>query len=213
MTHARHHIGLATMILLLFSLASNAMAARYFVYELPDGTRMISDHRINKATHKLIASSRKVDGTGKIAAKKIPARPITFNKPQHVDRWDDLIIELARRHKVDVALVKAVVHTESYFNYRAISHAGASGLMQLMPETAAKYGVHDIDNPYENLDAGIQHLRYLLTKYHWNLKYALAAYNAGEKAVYYYNGVPPYKETREYVQKVLAYRDYYKQPY
>ena len=213
MTRSHHHIGLAMFISLLCLLAQNAMAARFYIYQLPDGSRLISDHAINKATHKLIVSRTKVEGTGQIAAKKITASTIRISKPEHVDRWDDLIRELARRHKVDVALVKAVVHTESYFNYRAISHAGASGLMQLMPQTAAKYGVHDIDNPYENLDAGIQHLRYLLTKYHWNLKYALAAYNAGEKAVYYYNGVPPYKETREYVQKVLAYRDYYKQPY
>lgn len=196
------------LIVLLFLLAQSAMAARFYVYQLPDGSRMVSDHPIDKPTYKLVISRSKVEGTGQIAAKKI-----TFSKPKHVDRWDDLIIQLARRHKVDVALVKAVVHTESYFDYRATSHAGAEGLMQLMPQTAAKYGVHDIENPYENLDAGIQHLRYLLTKYRSNLRYALAAYNAGEKAVYYYNGVPPYKETREYVQKVLAYRDYYKRAY
>jgi hypothetical protein len=199
---------LAVFIALLLLMAQSAMAARFYVYELPDGSRMISDHPINKPTHKLITSRHKAKGTGRIAATKI-----TFHKPEHGDRWDDLITELAQRHKVDVALVKAVVHTESYFNYRATSHAGATGLMQLMPQTAAKYGVRDIENPYENLDAGIQHLRYLLTKYQWNLNYALAAYNAGEKAVYYYKGVPPYKETREYVKKVLAYRDFYKHTY
>ena len=208
MTQSRYQIGMATLFMLLSLLAQSAMAARLYVYQLPDGSRMISDHQITKATHKLITSRTKVEGTGQIAAKKI-----TFSKPKHVDRWDDIINELAKRYQVDVALVKAVVHTESYFDYRAISHAGAGGLMQLMPQTAAKYGVHDVENPYENLDAGIQHLHYLLTKYRWNLKYALAAYNAGEKAVYYYNGIPPYKETREYVQKVLAYRDYYQRVY
>ena len=205
MTRSYSPIGLTIFSLLLFLLAQSAMAARLYIYQLPDGSRMISDHRIDKATYKLVVSRTKVEGTGQIAARKI-----TFSKPKHVDHWDDLIGELARRHKVDAALVKAVVQTESYFNYRAVSHAGAEGLMQLMPKTAAKYGVHDINNPYENLDAGIKHLHYLLTKYRWNLRYALAAYNAGEKAVYYYNGVPPYKETREYVQKALAYRDYYK---
>jgi soluble lytic murein transglycosylase-like protein len=205
MTRSYYQFAPAILIVLLLLLAQSAMAARFYVYQLPDGSRMVSDHPIDKPTYKLIISRSKVEGTGQIAAKKI-----TFSKPKHVDRWDDLIIQLAQRHKVDVALVKAVVHTESYFDYRATSHAGAEGLMQLMPQTAAKYGVHDIENPYENLDAGIQHLRYLLTKYRSNLRYALAAYNAGEKAVYYYNGVPPYKETREYVQKVLAYRDYYK---
>jgi soluble lytic murein transglycosylase-like protein len=208
MTQSRYQIGLALLILLLFLVAQSAMAARFYVYQLPDGSRMISDHRIDKPTYKLITSRGKVEGTGQIAAKKISIR-----KPEHVDRWDDLITELAQRHNVDVALVKAVIHTESYFDYRATSHAGAEGLMQLMPKTAAKYGVHDIQNPYENLDAGIQYLRDLLTKYHYNLRYALAAYNAGEKAVYYYNGVPPYRETREYVKKVLAYRDYYRETY
>ena len=204
----RYQIGAVLLVLGLSLFAQTAMATRFYVYQLPDGSRMISDHPINKPTHKLITSRTQLEGTGQIAAKKV-----TVQKPGHGDRWDDLISELARRHNMDIALVKAVVHTESLFDYRAISRAGATGLMQLMPETAAKYGVRDIDNPYENLDAGIQHLRYLLTKYHYNLKYALAAYNAGEKAVYYYNGIPPYKETREYVQKVLAYRDYYKQPY
>lgn len=208
MAQSCYQIVLALLMLAMGVFAQNAMAAHYFVYQLPDGSRMISDHQINKPTHKLIISRTKLEGTGLIAATKI-----TFHKPEHVNRWDDLITELSKRHNMDVALVKAVVHTESYFDYRATSHAGATGLMQLMPETAAKYGVHDIDNPYENLDAGIQHLRYLLTKYNYNLRYALAAYNAGEKAVRYYNGVPPYKETREYVQKVLAYRDFYKQPY
>lgn len=208
MTRSRYQIGLALLILLLFLLAQSALAARFYIYQLPDGSRMVSDHPISKPTYKLIISRNKVEGTGQIAAKKI-----SFRKPKHVDHWDDLISELAQRHNVDVALVKAIIHTESYFNYRATSHAGAEGLMQLMPKTAAKYGVRDLQNPYENLDAGIKYLHDLLAKYHWNLRYALAAYNAGEKAVYYYNGVPPYKETRDYVRKVLAYRDFYRQTY
>jgi len=195
-------LGLATLLVLL--QATGAQAARFYIYQLPDGSRMISDHLIDRPSYKLVDSRNKVKGTGMIAARKI-----RFHKPEHVDRWDDLIIQLSERHNVDVALVKAVIHTESFFNYRAVSHAGAEGLMQLMPKTAAKYGVNDPQNPYENLDAGIQYLSDLLKKYHSNLRYALAAYNAGEKAVHYYKGVPPYKETREYVNKVLAYRDYY----
>jgi soluble lytic murein transglycosylase-like protein len=84
--------------------------------------------------------------------------------------------------------------------------------MQLMPATAKLYGVtsRNIHDPIANLEAGVKHLRYLLRKYPRNLKYALAAYNAGERAVYYYDGIPPYKETRNYVQKVLHYRDFYR---
>lgn len=204
MSQTRYQIALALIMPLLFLLAQNAMAARFYIYQTADGSRLISDHEIDNPTYKLVISRDKLKGTGRIAASRI-----RFHKPVHVNRWDDLIVELAHRYQVDVALVKAVVHTESYFNYRAVSHAGAEGLMQLMPETAARYGVNDPQNPYENLDAGIQYLHDLLVKYHWNTRYALAAYNAGEKAVHYYNGVPPYKETREYVRKVLVYRDYY----
>jgi soluble lytic murein transglycosylase-like protein len=200
----RYQLSLAIVVLLLFIVAQSAFAAKFFVYQLPDGSRVISDRPIHKATHKLVTSRRKLEGTGQIAAKRYQKKP----KPSY--QYDDLITEVAHRHSVDVALIKAVVHTESYFNTKAKSHAGATGLMQLMPKTAAKYGVYDRTDPIANLEAGVKHLRYLIGKYPNNLKYALAAYNAGEGAVYYYNGIPPYEETQNYVQKVLNYRDYYK---
>lgn len=182
------------------------MAAKYFIYQLPDGSRVISDRPIHKRTHKLVTSRRQIEGTGQIAAKRYKQRP------KKLDKYETIIEEVAHRNSVDVALVKAVIHTESYFNSKATSHAGASGLMQLMPATASLYGVHgrDIHDPLSNLEAGVKHLRYLLKKYPGNIKSALAAYNAGEKAVYYYNGIPPYRETRNYVQKVLQFRDYYR---
>lgn len=207
MLSKRYQVGLAIFVLLLFIAAQNAFAAKYFIYQLPDGSRVISDRPIHKATHKLVTSRRKLQGTGQIVAKRYKRKP----KPLY--KYDDLIEEVAQRHSVDVALVKAVVHTESYFNHKAKSHAGASGLMQLMPKTAAKYGVYDIYDPTSNLEAGVKHLRYLMRKYPNNLKYALAAYNAGESAVYYYNGIPPYKETQNYVRKVLHFREFYKDVY
>jgi len=186
--------------------SQQALAAKFFVYQLPDGTRVISNRPIHKTTHKLVSSSRKVEGTGQLAAKRYKKRP----KP--LDKYDGMIVEVAQRHSVEIALVKAVVHTESYFNHKAKSRVGASGLMQLMPATAKIYGVgaRDIHDPTSNLEAGVKHLRYLLKKYPRNIKYALAAYNAGEGAVYYYNGIPPYKETRNYVRKVLHYREFYR---
>lgn len=201
---SRYQVVLALAALLLCLLTQEAMAARFYIYQTPDGSRLISDHPIDNPTYHLITSRNRIKGTGRIAATRI-----RFHTPPQVEQWDDMIDLLAHRHHVDVALVKAVIHTESYFNYHAVSHAGAEGLMQLMPKTAARYGVSNPQDPYQNLDAGIQYLHDLLTKYHGNTRLALAAYNAGEKAVYYYNGVPPYKETREYVRKVLAYRDYY----
>jgi soluble lytic murein transglycosylase-like protein len=202
----KFHSGLFILLVTLFTGNHEALAAKFFIYQLPDGSRVISDHPIHKRTHKLITSRRQIAGTGQLAAKRYKKRP------KKLDKYETLIAEVAHRHSVDVALVKAVIHTESYFNNKATSHAGAAGLMQLMPATARIYGVsgRDIHDPMSNLEAGVKHLRYLLKKYPGNIKYALAAYNAGEKAVYYYNGIPPYKETRNYVQKVLHYRDYYR---
>lgn len=207
MVRTRYQLGLALLVLLLLIAAQSALAAKFYVYQLPDGSRTISDRPILKSTHSLVTSRRQVEGTGQIAAKRYQ------EKPKSLDKYEDLIAETAERHSVEVALVKAVVHTESYFNPNATSRVGASGLMQLMPKTANKYGVQDIYDPNANLEAGIKHLRYLLKKFPDNIKYVLAAYNAGEKAVNDYNGIPPYTETREYIIKVLHYRDYYRRTY
>jgi len=207
LARSHYQIGMALFVLFLFLWAQNAMAAKFFIYQLPDGSRVISDHPIYKKTHKLVTKRRKAEGTGQIVSKRYKKRP------EPLDKWDGLIHEVAQRHSVDVALVKAVIHTESYFNHKAKSRAGAQGLMQLMPKTARKYGVHNSYDPTANVEAGVKHLRYLLKKYPRNIKHALAAYNAGEGAVYYYNGIPPYKETRNYVRKVLNYREFYRQVY
>jgi soluble lytic murein transglycosylase-like protein len=114
----------------------------------------------------------------------------------------------ARRHGLDPALVLAVVAVESGFRPEAVSPKGAEGLMQLMPATAGSLGVRDALDPEQNLDAGVRHLGSLLTLYGGDLGLALAAYNAGEGAVARHGGIPPYKETRAYVKRVLArYRD------
>jgi soluble lytic murein transglycosylase-like protein len=196
----------AILALALLVPTGQAVAAKFFVYQLPDGSRVISDRPIHKASHKLVTSRRGAEGTGQLASLRYKQRPKPLNK------YEGMIVEVAQRHSVEVALVKAVIHTESYFNHKAQSHAGAQGLMQLMPSTAKIYGVgmRDIHDPTTNLEAGVKHLRYLLQKYPGNIKHALAAYNAGERAVYYYGGIPPYKETRNYVRKVLHFRDFYR---
>jgi soluble lytic murein transglycosylase-like protein len=109
----------------------------------------------------------------------------------------------ARRHGLDPELVMAVVSVESGFRPEAVSPKGARGLMQLMPRTAASLGVEDAFDPAQNLDGGARHLGQLLTLYGGDLRRALAAYNAGEGAVLRHGGVPPYRETRAYVKKVL----------
>lgn len=118
------------------------------------------------------------------------------------DGAEKIIREAADRHNVDPALIRAVIETESHWNPSAISRRGAAGLMQLIPGTAERYGVKDVFNPKQNVDAGARHLRVLLDRYSGNLDLALAAYNAGEGAVDRHRGVPPFRETRDYVLKV-----------
>jgi transglycosylase-like protein with SLT domain len=118
------------------------------------------------------------------------------------DGVEKLVREAADRHSMDPALVRAVIETESNWNPKAYSHKGAGGLMQLIPTTAQRYGAYDVFNPQQNIDAGVKHLKRLLERYNGNLDLALAAYNAGEGAVDRAHGIPAFRETRNYVQKV-----------
>jgi hypothetical protein len=113
------------------------------------------------------------------------------------------IREVAVRYDIPPILVAAIVEAESEFNPRAVSRRGARGLMQLMPGTASSLRVSDTFDPYENIEGGVRHLRQLMDRYHGNLPVVLAAYNAGEQAVRVYGGVPPYRETRRYVSRIL----------
>ena len=130
------------------------------------------------------------------AAPAGPARPSVY---------DNLIESAAHKHGVDAALVKAVVRAESGFNPSAVSPAGARGLMQLMPSTAASLGVGDAFDPAANIDAGVRYLRQQMDTFD-DVRLALAAYNAGPTAVVKYGGVPPFSETRNYINRVLSYR-------
>ena len=122
--------------------------------------------------------------------------------------YDPLIGQAAQAHRLPPALVKAVIAAESDFDPRAVSRAGAQGLMQLMPTTAAVLGVADPLEPAQNVHGGVSYLRSLLDRY-GDLTRALAAYNAGPEAVDHYGGVPPYHETRAYVDRVLTYYRHY----
>jgi len=122
---------------------------------------------------------------------------------------DDIIERASMKYGVDPTLVRAIVKTESNFDSGAVSEDGARGLMQLMPETARLMGVRDIDDPEENLEGGVRYLSQLLKTFGSNLQLAVAAYNAGETAVRKYGAIPPYRETRDYVKKVLHYYDVY----
>ncbi|HEV8474521.1 MAG TPA: lytic transglycosylase domain-containing protein [Methylomirabilota bacterium] len=117
------------------------------------------------------------------------------------------ITEVANKWGVPERLVTAVIRAESGFNPRAVSRKGAQGLMQLMPATATTLGVRNSFDPRENIEGGVRHLRGLIDRFPGKLPLAIAAYNAGEKAVVTYGGIPPYPETQDYVVRVLRFYD------
>lgn len=131
------------------------------------------------------------------------AAPVRAGAPRKHD-YDRLIAKLGKRYGVHPALVKAVIAAESNFEPAAVSRAGAQGMMQLMPATAAELGVERPFGVVENIDGGVRYLRSMLDRY-GDVRRALAAYNAGPGAVDRHGGVPPYEETQAYVKRVLEY--------
>ncbi len=117
--------------------------------------------------------------------------------------YDSLIVASALRHGVDPALMKAMMHTESGFNPNARSPVGAQGLMQLMPATARRFGVTNAWDPAQNIEGAAKYIKYLTNRFS-NLQHAIAGYNAGEGNVSKYGGIPPFRETRDYVQRVMS---------
>lgn len=126
--------------------------------------------------------------------------------------FGDIIHEKAAKYDVDPALVAAVIETESRFHPQARSRVGARGLMQLMPKTGRWLGARNLNDPDQNIDAGVKYLKYLQARFNGDLKKAVAAYNAGEGNVRRYNGVPPFRETRSYVKKVMTRKQKYETP-
>jgi len=194
----------------LFALLAVAAAAQaqVYVYDMPDGSRVITDHAMNVKNSRVVKVAPDVRGAGKLAAQK--NSPVFREPPSTYDR---LIRRYADEFDMDFALVKAIMHAESSFNPYAVSHKGARGLMQMMPETAARYGVRDIHDPTENIRAAVRHLRYLFELFDHRPVLVIAAYNAGENAVKQHRGIPPYQETQDYVNKVLKYRKLYNPNY
>ena len=179
-----------------------ALANQIYVYQMPGGGRMITDQIRHDAGFRLLKTYRD---------RSLPSRPGTRAVPRPVaSGFDPMIEALAASHRVDTALIKAVIHAESAFNPYAISEKGAQGLMQLMPATALRYGVASAFDPHENLRGGISYLKDLLGQFGGDTRLALAGYNAGENAVERFGGIPPFPETRHYVDKVLSLHKAYR---
>ena len=179
--------------LMILGLLAGAAPVRAIVYSFVDEngvthfTNVPSDPRFRKVPGSSPPPAGR-SGSGSLAAEKYEAE----------------IARCADDQGVDSALVKAVIKAESNYDNRAISRAGAQGLMQLMPATSKLRNVGNPFNPQQNIDGGVRHLKYLLTTF-GDTTLALAAYNAGENAVRKYNGVPPYPETKNYVSTVLSH--------
>ncbi|MDC0948377.1 lytic transglycosylase domain-containing protein [Gammaproteobacteria bacterium] len=194
-----------TSAVLLISGLQIATAETIRVYETPEGTRLITSRLISTPDHTLIREYE-------VAPRPRRSSPvIDYRSLRPVPSvYDDEIGRVATEHGLEKALLKAVVHVESAFRETARSPKGAVGLMQLMPQTAKRYGVVDSGNPSQNLQGGARYLRDLLQRYEGDKPLALAAYNAGEGAVEKYgNRIPPYAETQHYVVKVMYLRRQY----
>lgn len=138
------------------------------------------------------------------------SRAVSFLSPRDLKLFDSLIFEYSKKYQVDSALIKAIIRAESGFNPHAISRKGAKGLMQLMPETAVRWNVSNVFNPRENIEGGVRYFKYLLSLFNNDLRLSLAAYNAGENVVFELGTIPPYRETVDYVRKVLNFYQSYR---
>lgn len=144
-----------------------------------------------------------------VIAPEVSARQVVETIPLDIPSSCDptldwIIYRAGEREGVDPRFIHAVIQQESRYQTRAISHAGAQGLMQLMPATAKRFGCDDVNDPESNIKAGTKYLSWLLKRFEGNVELALAGYNAGEGAVDKYKGIPPYKETQNYVVKIVA---------
>jgi len=140
-----------------------------------------------------------------IRYRRIDLHPNRLHPVLSEEELEPVIHRFSRQHQLHPALIRAIIKAESDFDPRAVSRAGAVGLMQLMPQTAVKLEVRDLYDPEDNIGGGTKYLRQLLDRFRGNLPLALAAYNAGEHVVDRYRTLPPIDETRQYVRKVLRY--------
>jgi soluble lytic murein transglycosylase-like protein len=208
----------AHLSLFLFALAMAALSrpALADIYSFKDENGVV--HFSNMPDDKRYKLIRREAGNAAPAPAAAPAvaaaATVYMPAEESIRRFSPIIDTASRLHGVDAALIHAVISAESGYNPSALSKAGAMGLMQLMPQTAKRYGVTNIMDPVQNITGGVRYLRDLLSMFNGNLELAIAAYNAGENAVIKYgNKIPPYAETVQYVPKVLGfYRKFQSRP-
>ncbi len=189
-------VGITLLIALIFS---SPVSADIFGYTDAAGTLVLSDTK-NDNRYALLLRTE-IEKNAELAVPFAGGRINWENQK----RFAPLVAQAARTYHLDEALLHAVISTESGYEPRAVSPKGAIGLMQVMPDTGKRFGVSNLNDPAQNVEAGARYLRVLLKQFDNDLQLVLAAYNAGENAVLRHGKrIPPYRETRQYVPRVLA---------
>ena len=178
------------------------------VIAMPSGSVTVDRSEIRSIVYSPRAGGSPGDRKFERALANTPAEPKAVSAAPVL--YDPYIRQASAKHRVDPELVKAVIRQESNYNPFDVSNKGAQGLMQLMPDTARGLGVRDPFDPYQNIHGGTLYLRYMLETFHGDVVKALAAYNAGPEAVLKYGTVPPYRETQEYVRRVMHFYRIYR---
>ncbi|MFU8803503.1 MAG: lytic transglycosylase domain-containing protein [Bradymonadaceae bacterium] len=219
-SRARMMGGLVCAAFMLLLAVPSTASAQIYTYETPSGETLITTEKRNRPGYRLVESVDADRRSPRIrsarpssAASSAPARRATMGSStmsfsERERLYDDIIREAAKTYDVPFGFVKAVIRIESAFQKDAVSHAGAMGLMQLMPRTAASLDVTDAFHPRQNIFGGAKFLRILIDRYDGDINLILAAYNAGDVAVKRYDGIP-YAKTRQYVASVYHWYQVY----
>lgn len=210
-----HVLGCSWIGGLLLASCCQWSSAGQTIYQLRDsnGSTLLTNKKsrynhlqVEKKTYYPDSNIHSYNNWGNNEASVLPS----YN--QNKNAYDSIIRQAAQTHGISEGLIKAVMHTESGFNVQARSPVGAQGLMQLMPATARRFNVSNAYDPQQNIMAGAKYLAWLLKRFNGNTTLALAGYNAGEGNVAKYNGVPPFRETQDYVRRVTSrYQNLYTQ--
>lgn len=201
----------------LSSLSITAHAGNMYIYESSTGQALLTNiskpsGNFDKYTKRVKTTYYKDSGNFNNNASSVNSYGTSAaSNSGSRNAYDSYIRASATRHGVDPGLMKAMMHTESAFNPNARSPVGAQGLMQLMPATARRFNVANAWNPAENIEGSAKYIAWLMKRFNNNVEFAVAGYNAGEGNVDKYKGIPPFKETRNYVQRVMSrYHSLYK---